>query len=815
MPLSLIPALICCVCLSAYPSDLVNNGILSSGTGERPEAWRHEAFDSQSNAVKFEWISEASGPGVLKISNLKPDDSRWFQTFAVSPSTWYRVSGWIRVEKIGTGGGFGAYLADLDDDYYSPDLRGGQGWQQVEFWMKTGPSQRSVTLACRLGGYSALNTGIAYFAAISFVQTGSPPGGATRAYGCGLFDFNGFSDFCGQPSILIRIIGITPLLLIALLLLWRFNPSGGTKSHLTQETWRETVRLKMHKWEPGTKILTTRRERLLVGLGSLVFGLLFSYPVLAHISRIGSVWDWDYSLQLEWVPFWSVRHFHKIPLWSPYTCGGMPMLANPQARVTSPFFLLHLIFGLPIGLHLEIPLHLALSFLGGYLLGGVEGLKVPGRVTCAAIFPASSWFTGHIAAGHLMALSWLLLPWVVLFMMLAIEGRALSWAALGGLIVALMFHEGGVYQTSHAILLASVLCIALAATRRNLWPLIVLAAFGMFAAGFGAIKLLPAYKLMSAYPRLTDISYVDYSVRSLPVALFSRNQFFDRASIGGAAFYEYGAYVSLFAVVLIVIGLATSARPLTPWIVAALFFLVLTAGEGGFPQIWELMHKLPLFSSERVTPRFLVTFVFTLGVIAGYGADFVCYRLGRIGAVLGLALIAAAIGDAWLVGVSNLAQVVDSNDFPVVVQEFRQFATGRPATTMYPLAKSSRGDPTCYEAIPVAISAVGENEKGYRGEQYLLGPGSVHLSEWTPNALSYDIDTPASNVMVINQNYDSDWRLIEGSGEVFSQDGLIAVHLPAGSQRIKLAYRSYFFLVGAAVTVLTFVVTIVLWRKRI
>src|SRR5271155_3110315 len=433
MPLALIPALICCICLSAYPSDLVNNGILSSGTGELPEGWRHEAFDSQSNAVKFEWISEASGPGVLKISNLKPDDSRWFQTFAVSPSTWYRVSGWIRVEKIGTGGGFGAYLADLDDDYYSPDLRGGQGWQQVEFWMKTGPTQHSVTLACRLGGYSALNTGTAYFTAVSFVQTGSPPGGAAPAYGCGALDFHGLTDFCGQPSILIRVIGIALLILIALLLLWRFNPTGGPRSHLTREKPRETVSFQMQKWKPGTMILTTRRERLLVGLGSLAFGLIFSYSVLAHISRIGSVWDWDYALQLEWVPFWSVRHFLQLPLWSPYTCGGMPMLANPQARVTSPFFLLHLIFGLPIGLHLEIPLHLALSFLGGYLLGGVEGLKVPGRVTCAAIFPASSWFTGHMAAGHLMALSWLLLPWVALFIMLAVEGRALSWAALGGL----------------------------------------------------------------------------------------------------------------------------------------------------------------------------------------------------------------------------------------------------------------------------------------------------------------------------------------------------------------------------------------------
>jgi hypothetical protein len=240
MPLALIPALICCTCLSAYPSDLVSNGLLSRGAGGVPSGWRHEAFDPQPDAMKFEWLSEGSGPGVLKISNFKPDDSRWFQTFAVSPSAWYRVSGWIRTENIGNAGGLGAYLADLDDDYYSNDVRGAQGWQQVEFWMKTGPSQNSVRLACRLGGYSALNTGIAYFTGVSFVPVGSPPGPVTPAYGCGFFDFHGFSDFCGRPSILVRVAGLILPIFIALLLL-RFIAFGGSQSRKMHETPRKTV----------------------------------------------------------------------------------------------------------------------------------------------------------------------------------------------------------------------------------------------------------------------------------------------------------------------------------------------------------------------------------------------------------------------------------------------------------------------------------------------------------------------------------------------------------------------------------------------
>jgi uncharacterized membrane protein YfhO len=38
---------------------------------------------------------------------------------------------------------------------------------------------------------------------------------------------------------------------------------------------------------------------------------------------------------------------------------------------------------------------------------------------------------------------------------------------------------------------------------------------------------------------------------------------------------------------------------------------------------------------------------------------------------------------------------------------------------------------------------------------------------------------------------------------VFSQGGLIAVRVPAGAQRLRLVYRSDFFRIGAAISLLT------------
>ena len=61
----------------------------------------------------------------------------------------------------------------------------------------------------------------------------------------------------------------------------------------------------------------------------------------------------------------------------------------------------------------------------------------------------------------------------------------------------------------------------------------------------------------------------------------------------------------------------------------------------------------------------------------------------------------------------------------------------------------------------------GWNEPAYRGEQYLLGRGSVTLARWSPNRLEYLVDALAPSVMVVNQNYDPSWRAMSGAGHIF------------------------------------------------
>jgi hypothetical protein len=63
-------------------------------------------------------------------------------------------------------------------------------------------------------------------------------------------------------------------------------------------------------------------EPVMVALAALVFGLLFSYPLLNHLTVAGAFWDWDYAMQLAYAARESIWRYHQLPLWNPWKCAA-------------------------------------------------------------------------------------------------------------------------------------------------------------------------------------------------------------------------------------------------------------------------------------------------------------------------------------------------------------------------------------------------------------------------------------------------------------------------------------------------------------
>jgi hypothetical protein len=224
-----------------------------------------------------------------------------------------------------------------------------------------------------------------------------------------------------------------------------------------------------------------------------------------------------------------------------------------------------------------------------------------------------------------------------------------------------------------------------------------------------------------------------------------------------------------------------------------------------------------MFSSSRVPSRFLIPFTLTVGVLASFGGEAILKRYNSVGFYIVALALCAMLIDFWLVSVPNLRSAVPG-DLPDSVATSPSFRQVREQSDIHMLAASmaNEGALNCESYTGITTPAAGFNQPTYRGEQYLLGPGSVRSTDWTPNAIDFEVDAPAATTMIVNQNYDPYWQLVEGHGRILNSGGLLAVDLPAGKQTLRLAYRSRSLRIGAAISTLTLLlaVAVVVGERR-
>lgn len=178
---ALVWMVVLCVAAPAR-AELVKNGDFAQGSGGTPAEWRIDRWDTGTGATEFLWKGPSgSDPGQAGIRNTKPNDARYVQDLRVKEETWYHISGKVRTENIGQAA-IGAYLSLMEGFQNSQDIKGTEDWQTIELWVKTEKWQDRITLALRVGGYSSLNTGEAWFSNISAEVVSGPPPNAKNVY---------------------------------------------------------------------------------------------------------------------------------------------------------------------------------------------------------------------------------------------------------------------------------------------------------------------------------------------------------------------------------------------------------------------------------------------------------------------------------------------------------------------------------------------------------------------------------------------------------------------------------------------------------
>lgn len=570
---------------------------------------------------------------------------------------------------------------------------------------------------------------------------------------------------------------------------------------------------------------TTRfdwREWLGVALLSVGAALVWGHEIVNHFGEWALANDWDQHLAWYEAVRRTLVDYHQLPLWNPWACGGTPLLGNSQSRVFTPFLLLQFVFGLLPGLHLDFLMHLALMCAGGWFLGRSVGLGGWGSAVVALVFPGSSWLGLHLTEGHSWALSYAWMPWIFGCTVRALQGDA-RWSLGAGALLGFCLHDDGIYPGPQAALCVAFLCIWQVAARRSLRPLGIGVLVALVAFGIAAPKLGPVWELMKRNPRHVD-SAESTGWKMLKAALFDtdqdryRQRFDDRWYWG---FHEYGAYLGPLVMALITVGLLPSLRRRAGWVIGML--LLLGLGLGDFASaasdsqpalapysFWGQLHKLPLFSSQHVPSRFLTVFVLFAAVVGGAGADWLANRFGERGRMVALGLLVGAFVDQAHVGSGNLRHMFLGPKPELGIEAPFAQVWASSDRVMFPTIKAGLGAAHCYE-----YAALGSKVRTEPGTPnfWIDGQGKVSPLAWSPNRLEFEVDLPGPAKLVINQNRDIPWRLAEGQGRVLEEDGLLTAELPAGKQRVVLAYVSTPFRQGMAVLLLTLLLSgLWLWR---
>ncbi len=506
----------------------------------------------------------------------------------------------------------------------------------------------------------------------------------------------------------------------------------------------------------------------------------------------------------------TVTEYGQLPLWTPWSCGGLFAWGNPQTRQASPTLLLSALFGARRAEPMVLMLFLLLGMEGAFRYARLKAGNAVGALLVAPLFGLCGFGAQSWSLGWLYLLGFLLLPWVLWGTALAGRGRAKGAAAVA-LGFALMLGFGGTYPVPLAALFVAVeggwaLIAGAGPLRRRALALATTAALTLAACVF---RLWPIWETLQSGPRVMA-GNPGHSLQKVAGMLFSFPATGDKGGHGGLFFVGPG-------LVLLALPALLGRRSRFPVALTVLCGWLAT-GYAAHPAPFAWLRALPIFETLRYPERFLFPCALFLAVTGAIGVGVLQVWLRRprspaltrwapelLGAVVLLCLFgwgALVAAYARLAGRAPLVALPTRVDQPFAQARGNRWAQGH-------LLALNRGSISCGEGFPVPMSPRLSGALSH--EEWLEdGEGTVRRDQWTPNRLELEVHASRPARLVVNQNWHPGWR--SSVGEVGSAGGLLSVQLPAGTHQVTLRFLPRSALGGLAVSLLTVLVLGALMR---
>lgn len=546
---------------------------------------------------------------------------------------------------------------------------------------------------------------------------------------------------------------------------------------------------------------------------------LVAIPVLNHMSNWG-VRDWDLFTTLHAAAVKSILEYHQFPFWNPYIGGGNILFAHPEVPVLNPLFGLLLGFGPLYGLKLQILVVYFIGLLGGYKLARQIGTGVLGSYVSSMAFMLSSYLSGHITAGHIPFHYFAVLPWLIFFYKksLAKPLHLLSASAAAAFVI---FGSGAAVPLLFSLFFLFLISLGDMISSRSLRPPLYVAGVGLGAVLLSAVKFFPMFDYLSRHPWTPEQTVQVTPLRVFPSMFFHFNQSIFADHITGSyvwGWHEYSAYIGPFIFILALVALICRFRDHWPYLALIFISLVLVCGSFWPPYSpWDLLHRLPGFSSIRVPSRFALLAVLSFALLAGKGFDLSLARLGP-------RLRGYAWGLAAIILVTHLAVVLPQlaeafTRSPEAVSpnaDFKQI-DGNP-NRMYAAFLANRGTIkaawlSAYRDGRGIITPDGATQEWYSPDNRV----NVISRRFSPNRISFNVQAAAGGTLIISQGYDPGWRRT-GAGPLKAYSDLVALDIRPGERQVEIYYYPDYFTLGLIVSIISSLAALaaaLIWRRRL
>lgn len=334
------------------------------------------------------------------------------------------------------------------------------------------------------------------------------------------------------------------------------------------------------------------------------------------------------------------------PVWSHVTCGGLPLLGNPESNALSLGTLLALLVAPEQALRVLLALEAGMGAAGVYVLGRLLGLRPGSSIVASLIFSLAAAYPYRIMEGFTMiGATVAFTPWVLVGYFVTTRFARWWGVWLSGMALAAMFLRGEVHLIIIVLLLLIILSLSDAVRQRRLMPVLVLCTIG-------AITLLWASPKLLAYGEHADLftSHLPPHVARLgPMGLLDDVflQDYDRTvkipiQYGTEEHWgNFGAYTGWLPWVLAAVGGISSQR--WRWPLLGSLIIIVGLGEGSLFDM-SLRHVEVLGSLLRNPARLLLLATLPLALLAGFGLQWL-YQRKLLGQLLALTAALAILLD--------------------------------------------------------------------------------------------------------------------------------------------------------------------------